>query len=212
MALEKKKNLYINITGLKSSGKSALIERIHTGKFVEDTAAAIPVAPEDYFSKKRASRISREVEGKTRDVKMWENGFDFMLWGRTTLNATDRYREVTVHFVCFPVNEPQALEELVKTWQQKTARPSDFTDTSANRILVGTKVDLRDESQPDYDPSKFVPTKRGASIASEYGFFGYVEISSKSGKGIEDLISAAWKSIGCPPTPSRELSESCIIA
>jgi len=60
-------------------------------------------------------------------------------------------------------------------------------------ILVGTKIDLREEKHPDPNSGKFEPINpdQGQKMANEINAVKYMEVSSKTGKGIQEIYNDA---------------------
>lgn len=74
-------------------------------------------------------------------------------------------------------------------------------------VIVGCKLDLRDEVQP----SCLILPEQGAAIAEQIGADGYIECSARTTQNVERVIQfLAW--VGTHHVLAKKERKGCIIA
>lgn len=94
------------------------------------------------------------------------------------------YIKSDVFIVCFSVNNPESLHHVSEVWVPELKQY--VPDTPF--IVVGTNIDVRFQ-QPDVQvmKSSVISAKIGNEIANRVGAVSYVECSSLTGEGMDDL-------------------------
>ncbi|XP_011446036.1 cdc42 homolog [Magallana gigas] len=121
------------------------------------------------------------------------------------------YINSDVFLVCFSIDDVKSLVHVQESWVPELRQHVPNTPF----ILVGTKLDVRFQ-QPDIQvlDSSAVSPKQGKEVASTVGAYSYVEVSSLSADGVDDLITeiveaakANWE-IKCA---QKKKCPSCVI-
>lgn len=116
--------------------------------------------------------------------------FHFSLFDTAGKEDYDRLRVISymncdVFLVCFAVDDPESLTSVETNWVPELRRYLPKTPF----ILVGTRADRRDdETTNKADAKSQVSYKQAMSVSSKVGAVSYVECSSLTGDGIQDLI------------------------
>jgi len=116
------------------------------------------------------------------------------LWDTAGQEDYDRLRPLSypgadIVILCFSLVTKSSLEAIRNKWYPEI----EHFIADVPKLLVGTKVDLRDAEEPDpgtgeYDP---VSTEEGKSMAQDIDATGYFELSAKTGKNLEKLFIKA---------------------
>ncbi len=105
--------------------------------------------------------------------------------------------------ICFSVDNPLSAENVIEKWAPEIRRYCDRCPI----ILVACKTDLRTDPKT---LGESVTSKVGRWIASQIKADAYMECSSKTGEGVQDLfIHAARLSIG--KSSHRSVTCKCIL-
>lgn len=89
------------------------------------------------------------------------------------------YQQADVFLVCFPVDSPGALVNVRARWLPEIER---YCRKGTPFLLVGTRIDRRDEGR------KFLTKAQGVKIARKLKAANYVECSTKTNAGLEDVF------------------------
>jgi len=99
------------------------------------------------------------------------------------------YVGINVVLLCYSISSPSSLENISKKWQQEIATHC----PRAAVILVGTKLDLRDDKETNehlkQKKLKPISQSQGKAKAKEINAYSYIECSSKSKKGMQDVFA-----------------------
>ncbi|KAH9490791.1 hypothetical protein Btru_047003 [Bulinus truncatus] len=124
------------------------------------------------------------------------------------------YVNSDVFLLCFSVATPESLRDAQDKWIPEIRKYCPNTPV----ILVGTQIDLRDESPPTKPqrsttkgPPVFIGTKEGVHAASKMNLDCYVECSSLTEAGISRLREAAIES-GLRKVDTEETGCKCSCA
>ena len=102
------------------------------------------------------------------------------------------YTNTDCFIVCFSLVDKNSLKQACTKWIAEVKA----TAKSCPCILVGTKMDLRDEREQEGDPAKMkdvVTHEELKQWASQYNFQGTVECSAKDKKGLNQVFLTAFK-------------------
>lgn len=126
---------------------------------------------------------------------------ELALWDTAGQEEYDRlrvlsYPEVNVLLICFAINSPASLDNVVDKWVPEV---SHFCQ-DIPFILVGLKADLRQGSSPDigYEPtpgatksSINIPIEQAKAIAKDIGANRYMECSARLNDGLSEVFNTA---------------------
>lgn len=126
---------------------------------------------------------------------------ELALWDTAGQEEYDRlrvlsYPEVNVLLICFAINSPASLDNVVDKWVPEV---SHFCQ-DIPFILVGLKADLRQGSTSDigYEPAPGVtkssiniPIQQAKAIAKDIGANRYMECSARLNEGLSDVFNTA---------------------
>lgn len=151
------------LVGDSRVGKTALLHRMHLGLFTERTEANVGI---DWAT------IHREVEGEDVQLAIWDTAGAERFRSLTTQYV----RDASVVLVVFSLSDRLSFQS-VGFWRKTVAKMSMGAQTA---FLVGTKSDLvetRSVSQAD-----------AIRLAELLDFSKYLEVSSRTGEGVEELL------------------------
>jgi len=196
------------IVGDSAAGKSSLIIR-----FAEDTYS--PKSPTLNAEFKLKSIVA---EGHNIKLQMWDTAgqerfrttnymiylcvFMLLFIHPPTNHITCRtvsssyYRGAHAVLVVYDVSEPKSLQSAGRLWLPEVDR---YASSSVVKYLVGTKIDVDERKVSLEDAQK---------LADEWSL-PFIETSSKTGEGVEELFVNACKMIlrqmEVKPAPRRKL-------
>ena len=102
------------------------------------------------------------------------------------------YTNTDCFLVCFSLVDKNSLKQACTKWIAEVKA----TAKSCPCILVGTKMDLRDEREQENDPVKMkdvVTNEELKKWAAQYNFQAAVECSAKDRKGLNSVFLTAFK-------------------
>jgi Ras-related C3 botulinum toxin substrate 1 len=168
------KRVKLVVVGDGAIGKTSLLIRFATGEF-----------PNEY--------VPTVFENYTAQMKR-DNGEVILLhlWDTAGQEDYDRLRPLSypgadVVLLCFSTISQASYEAVRDKWAPEVHH---FIPTVPT-ILVGTKIDLREEKHPDPNSGKFEPItpEQGQSMAKQLGCIKYMEVSSKTGRGVNEVYN-----------------------
>jgi small GTP-binding protein len=129
------------------------------------------------------------------------------LWDTAGQEDYDRlrplsYPQTDVFLICFSLVAPISFENVRAKWYPEVSHYCPNTPL----ILVGTKLDLRDNTlnadvQPGRDArgkSSVVSTQMGLQLAKDIKAFKYLECSALNQKGLKNVFDEAIRAVLCP--------------
>jgi small GTP-binding protein len=154
--------------GTSAVGKTCLILRYAKQDFSEFTAATVG---SDVFP------VTVEVKGP--------NGNITVPLSLTDTAGQEKYRSLSAFFfrgataacLCYDITSRASLDELHSFYQVA----KDGGESDCKFVLVGTKADLDDKRE--------VQASDAEALATEFGAIFTAETSSKTGEGVEDLMT-----------------------
>ncbi len=165
------------IVGDGAVGKTCLLISYTTGVFPE---VIVPTVFENYSS-------NETVDGNTVNLRLWDT---------SGVEEYDRLRPLSYHktdvvLICFSLESPASFEKVSEKWCPEVRH---FCP-SAPIIIIGTKLDLRDDKDTIEQLKKKqqnpITYPEGLAMAKEIGAVKYVECSALTQTGIKTVFDEA---------------------
>lgn len=178
------KPIKVTLVGDSGVGKTCILMTLLNNKFPDEEA---PSLYENCSTLKAGRDGSFEVP-----YNMNISGTEVKL-GLTDTIGTDKYRRFREIFsvntdmflVCFSVTDPETFENVKNNWLTEIK----LLTPRAPFILVGTKSDLRDNEEYLKESKKTpISIQQGIKMGKTFGAKAYVECSSISNIGIQELF------------------------
>jgi small GTP-binding protein len=158
------------VVGDGTVGKTTLLLSYITEAFITEYTPTVF----DNFS------AIEEINEEVINVILWDTaGQDDYAQIRTTCYNNCRY---DVFLLCFSVIHRDSFDNIKYKWLPELKTNSNGTPF----ILVGTKVDLRDDNNPNH-----IPQKEGAKRAKEIKAHTYVECTSREPQSVGKVVMEA---------------------
>jgi len=169
------KRVKLVVVGDGAVGKTSLLISYATGEF-----------PRDY--------LPTVFENYTAQMKRGGDVVLLHLWDTAGQEDYDRLRPLSypnadVVLLCFSTINQASYDNIREKW----APEIHHYIPNIPHILIGTKVDLREDKIPDPTTGKFEPLSldQGLQMANEIAATKYMEISSKTGRGVQEVFEEA---------------------
>lgn len=169
------KRVKLVVVGDGAVGKTSLLISYATGTF-----------PTEY--------LPTVFENYTAQMKREHDVILLHLWDTAGQEDYDRLRPLSypgadVLLLCFSTISQASYDAIKEKWAPEVHHYI----ASVPHILVGTKIDLREEKHADPNSGKYEPLTReqGEAMAEEIGAVKYMEVSSKTGKGVSEVFKEA---------------------
>ncbi|KAH0875977.1 hypothetical protein HID58_073339 [Brassica napus] len=154
------------------------------------------------------------VDGNTVNLGLWDTaGLGWVCAGQEDYNRLRplSYRGADVFILAFSLISKASYENIAKKWIPELRHYAPGVPI----ILVGTKLDLRDDKQFFIDHPGAVPitTNQGEELKKLIGSPVYIECSSKTQQNVKAVFDAAIKMVLQPPNQKKKkLNKSlCVI-
>ncbi|XP_077133376.1 ras-related C3 botulinum toxin substrate 2 isoform X1 [Ranitomeya variabilis] len=137
------------------------------------------------------------------------------LWDTAGQEDYDRlrplsYPQTDVFLICFSLVSPASYENVRAKWFPEVRHHCPSTPI----ILVGTKLDLRDDKETieKLKEKKFSPVSypMGLALAKDIESVKYLECSALTQRGLKTVFDEAIRAVLCPP-PSRPKKHGCVL-
>ncbi|KXJ91905.1 GTP-binding protein rho2 [Microdochium bolleyi] len=167
------------IIGDGACGKTSLLSVFTLGYF---PTHYVPTVFENYVTDCR-------VDGKSVQLALWDTA------GQEDYERLRplAYAKAHVILIGFSVDSPDSLDNVKHKWIEEANERCPGVPI----ILVGLKKDLRDDpvaiEEMRKKSLKFVTDRQGSAAATEIGARKYLECSSLSGEGVDDVFEAATR-------------------
>jgi len=129
------------------------------------------------------------VDGKSVQLALWDTAGQEDYEGLRPL----AYSKAHVILIGFSVDSPDSLDNVKVKWAEEARERCPGIPI----ILVGLKKDLRDDPMAVEEMRKkslrFTSTKAGNDMKDEIGAKKYLECSSLTGDGVDDVFEAATR-------------------
>jgi Ras-related C3 botulinum toxin substrate 1 len=138
------------------------------------------------------------------------------LWDTAGQEDYDRlrplsYPQTDVFLICFSLVSPASFENVRAKWYPEVSHHCPHTPI----ILVGTKLDLRDdkETTEKLKEKKLAPINhpQGLQMAKEISAVKYLECSALTQKGLKTVFDEAIRAVLNPVKPSKKKKSGCIL-
>ncbi|CAK8675210.1 unnamed protein product [Clavelina lepadiformis] len=135
------------------------------------------------------------------------------LWDTAGQEDYDRlrplsYPQTDVFLICFSLVSPASYENVRAKWFPEVSHHCPNTPV----ILVGTKLDLRDDQETiaKLKEKKLAPITypQGLQMAKEIRAVKYLECSALTQKGLKTVFDEAIRAVLCPEKPAKP-SKKC---
>jgi len=170
----------VAVVGDAVSGKTALLESFLNKNFPESYQ---PTMCENY----RYTITEKDGSLVVLDIVDCAGNEDFAKLRQSF------YVGINVVLLCFSLSSPSSYENVTKKWQQEMATHC----PKAAIVLVGTKLDLRDDKDTietlKGKKLKPITSSQGKSKSKEINAYTYVECSAKSKKNLKDVFDEVPK-------------------
>ncbi|KAJ0989397.1 hypothetical protein J5N97_007753 [Dioscorea zingiberensis] len=137
------------------------------------------------------------VDGSTVNLGLWDTA------GQEDYNRLRplSYRGADVFLMAFSLISKASYENIHKKWVPELRHYSPDVPI----VLVGTKVDLRDDNQFLRDHPSVTPisTAQGEELKKKIGAAAYIECSSKTQQNVKLVFDAAIKVVLRPAKPPK---------
>jgi len=163
------------VVGDGAVGKTSLLISYATNNFPTDY---VPTVFENYTARKKRN----------------DETILLHLWDTAGQEEYDRLRPLSypgadVVLLCFSTVSQASYDAIRDKWAPEV----NHYIHEVPHILVGTKIDLREAQHPDPNSGKFEPItpEMGNSMAKQIKASKYVEVSSKTRQGLEEVFAQA---------------------
>ncbi|XP_051570489.1 ras-related C3 botulinum toxin substrate 1-like isoform X2 [Myxocyprinus asiaticus] len=144
------------------------------------------------------------VDGKPVNLGLWDSA------GQEEFDRLRplAYPETDVFLICFSFVTPASFENICAKWYPEVRQHCPNTPI----ILVGTKLDLRDDKDTieKLKEKKLTPITypQGLAMAKEIGAVKYLECSALTQCGLKTVSDEAIWAVLCPP-PVKKRKRKC---
>ncbi|OMO69667.1 Small GTPase superfamily [Corchorus capsularis] len=144
------------------------------------------------------------VDGQTVNLGLWDTA------GQEDYNRLRplSYRGADVFILAFSLISRPSYENVSKKWVPELRHYA----PSVPIVLVGTKLDLREDRQfhLDYPGACTISTEQGNELKKQIGALAYIECSSKTQQNVKAVFDAAIKVVLQPPKQKKHKKKSSI--
>ncbi|KAL5841538.1 hypothetical protein ACOSQ3_012141 [Xanthoceras sorbifolium] len=138
------------------------------------------------------------VDGSTVNVGLWDTA------GQEDYNRLRplSYRGADIFLLAFSLTSKASYENVHKKWTPELRHYA----PNVPIVLVGTKLDLREDKQflSDHPGTTPITTAQGEELKKMIGAVTYIECSSKTQQNVKTVFDAAIKVAMRPPTKPKK--------
>ncbi|KAI9754439.1 MAG: Rho GTPase protein rac1 [Chaenotheca gracillima] len=196
MAVPATQSLKCVVTGDGAVGKTSLLISYTTNAFPGEY---IPTVFDNYSA-------SVMVDGKPISLGLWDTA------GQEDYDRLRplSYPQTDVFLICFSIASPPSFANVAAKWHPEIEHHA----PNVPIILVGTKLDLRDDAatlaslrQKRMEP---IAAQRGFQLKKDIGAVKYIECSAATQTNLKSVFDEAIRAVLSPP-PSKKTKKSCVI-
>jgi len=165
------------VVGDGAVGKTSLLISYSQGRFPSEY---VPTVFENYGCQK-------ECEGHPVILHLWDTAGQ---------EDYDRLRPLSypgsdVVLLIFATTSKLSFDAISDKWYPEISHYLPRTPY----VLVGSKIDLRDEKlqDPNAETTEYVTKEQGTKLMTDIGAEAYMELSSKTGKGLKEVFHYAMR-------------------
>ena len=179
------------------SGKTCMIKSYTSNEFPEEPN---PTAFDNYSA-------NVMVDGRPIYLGLWDTGGLEDYDGLRPIS----YPQTDVFLICFSLVNPTSFENVKAKWSPEVR----LHCQNVPIVLVGTKVDLRDNIETieklSEKRSEPITYPQGSSLAKDIGAVKYLECSALTQKGLKQVFDEAIRAVLYPRLqPDQRRSWSCL--
>ncbi|KAH8824310.1 P-loop containing nucleoside triphosphate hydrolase protein [Flagelloscypha sp. PMI_526] len=151
-------------------------------------------------------------------VKVDQQVVELAIWDTSSREEFDDIRPLSypdsqVVLLAYSIDDPGSLYNIEKKWLNEFTY---FVHDEVSIILVGCKMDLRDDKLPLEEvvkrSSRLVTYEEGLTVAMRIGAGQFLECSAKTGQGVAEIFEvAARAAIDHPKRRKSEAGRSCVV-
>jgi len=140
------------------------------------------------------------VDGKTISLGLWDTA------GQEDYDRLRplSYPQTDVFLICFSLVSPPSYENVRTKWYPEISHHA----PSAQTVLVGTKLDLREDPQTiqKLRVRRMSPItySQGVAMGRDIGAVKYLECSALTQKGLVTVFDEAIRAVFDPPPPNKD--------
>ncbi|XP_026771080.1 ras-related C3 botulinum toxin substrate 1-like [Pangasianodon hypophthalmus] len=182
------------VVGDREAGKTWLLISYSSNPFPKEYTSTMY----DNYS------VTVMVDGKPVNLGLWDTA------GRQDYDRLRplSYPQTDVFLICFSLVSPASFENVSAKWYPEVRHHCPNTPI----ILVGTKIDLRDDKDTieKLKEKKLIPITypQGLAMAKEIGSVKYLECSALTQHGVKTVFDEATRAVLCPP-PVKKPKPKC---